>query len=1135
MAGAEFRITDAIDPEITKKLQTINAELIEANKNLASFVVKAAQKITLKVDNISDLERKQQLFSVAMQSANKEQERMIALQTQAKGIYQQVFDKLSSLIKSIDGLSEKMDAYTRNVNNASAALKENVTSSQQADSAMKKAGESAKLASKDYEAIVSTMREYDSVVTKSNLTAVKLKAKLDEVRSAMSSLKKEYTSGGITIDQYNSSMAELQRKELELRASIKQEVSLLRNHASIVVSASGSYYEMNAAVSELEKRFKSLDASQRKGAIGQQTLASIQKLKDELKSIDAQMGNYQRNVGNYASGWNGLQFATQQIARELPSLAISWNTFFLAISNNLPILADEIKKARVEYEDLVNSGQKGTPVWKQLLKSLLSWQTALVIGITLLSTHGDELIEWGKKIFNTREEIDYLKQLQDEFNASQLEGAKNAQTESVSLDVLYKATQNVSKSMNERLAAASKLQEVYPAYFANMSKEEILAGKAAESYARLSSNIIAAAKARAAQDKIVENSKKQLELEDKLAKAYDAEEKAQTRLNEAQKSYTENVKDVNIEAKQFLAETLKSRRSDLNEATKEVSNIRKELVAIDIENSRIASSINIQDLLYESKDDKGYKDYSSYLKDINERLTQLSIEEIKNRYERERVEIKVEFDKNMAEITGNSAKEIKLRKELNEKLERDIANSKFKESLEVENINLQNRLSAIKEGSQEELDVRLSLLENQKKMELSEASETGASILAIENKYKNEREKLLEEFASNQINLIASRYALQDLFNQEDVSKQIKELTQAYSEGIMNKKKYEDAVLRIQQDYAIKAANAAIESIETQLNVQNLSEEERLRLEEELSRAKIALSNEETQVILENDEKQKRSIQEKQKSIENYLNMASEILNNLSKLGSAIFERDIQEIEDKQEANEEAGEKELERIEQLEESGVITKEEAEAKKRAAEAKTEAKSEELERKKAAIQRKQAIWDKANQLAQAAIATALAITRALPNIPLSILVGAMGAVQIATIAATPIPKYAKGTDYHRGGLALVGDGGSPELIQTDRGAWITPDVPTLVDLPRGASVVPNVDVDKIINDNLFINVDKYQKDAQDKGIVVFSDKNDYDYRRLETKIDKLSKVMEKGFKSNEKQLKDAVYREYIRSKM
>ena len=107
------------------------------------------------------------------------------------------------------------------------------------------------------------------------------------------------------------------------------------------------------------------------------------------------------NICNYASAWNGLSFSVQQVARELPSLAVSANTFFLAISNNLPILVDEIAKARKEYAAFkaeIAAGNKDVkavaPVWQQLTKSLISWQTALVVGLTLLSVHGKEIISW---------------------------------------------------------------------------------------------------------------------------------------------------------------------------------------------------------------------------------------------------------------------------------------------------------------------------------------------------------------------------------------------------------------------------------------------------------------------------------------------------------------------------------------------------------------------------------------------------------------------------------------------------------------------------------------------------------------------------------------------------------------------
>jgi hypothetical protein len=108
----------------------------------------------------------------------------------------------------------------------------------------------------------------------------------------------------------------------------------------------------------------------------------------------------------------------------------------------------------------------------------------------------------------------------------------------------------------------------------------------------------------------------------------------------------------------------------------------------------------------------------------------------------------------------------------------------------------------------------------------------------------------------------------------------------------------------------------------------------------------------------------------------------------------------------------------------------------------------------------------VLEKANKIAQIGINTAMGITSALamfpPNIPLSITVGAIGAIQLATALAQPIKAYAKGTPEggHDGGLALVGDGGKNEIVTYNGKAWKTSDKPQLVDLPKGAEVFPDV---------------------------------------------------------------------------
>lgn len=151
--------------------------------------------------------------------------------------------------------------------------------------------------------------------------------------------------------------------------------------------------------------------------------AKIEELKTEIESAKTGMDGLGEEAQQTrvippdlpkAKGqFNGLNMSIQQIAREMPALAMGPQMFFLAISNNLPIFADELSRARREYDALVKSGEKGVPVWKQIISSLFSWQTAMTTGIMLLVMYGDEIINaisdmtgWGAAQREMREEIE---------------------------------------------------------------------------------------------------------------------------------------------------------------------------------------------------------------------------------------------------------------------------------------------------------------------------------------------------------------------------------------------------------------------------------------------------------------------------------------------------------------------------------------------------------------------------------------------------------------------------------------------------------------------------------------------------------------------------------------------------------
>lgn len=420
-----------------------------------------------------------------------------------------------------------------------------------------------------------------------------LKQVTNEINS-MSEAQRKSVSGENAVKQYAGLKAQLKVAADEMRGFVKEQENIIK----IQQASDGSLTQLRRQLSLLTGQYDNLSRDLRSGATGKELIVQIQAVTKELSEAEQASGRFYRNVGNYASGWNGLNVQVQQLARELPSLAVSMNTFFLAISNNLPMLIDEIKLAKDRLAELKAEGKEGTPVWKQLTKSLLSWQTALVVGITLLSSYGSEITDWVKGLFKAKENIDILKESLEEYNNAVLESAKNVQEEKTRLDLLYRATQDASKPLEERKKALDELQRVYPEYFGNLSEEEILAGRASAAYISLSRSIVAASRARAAQDMIVKHQKTVLENEQKITEAYKRQEVAQERYEAAQKQYNDNWKNVNAEAQRFLLETMESRKKDINSIEEEIAGYRSAIYQANKISKDLESSINISDLLF---------------------------------------------------------------------------------------------------------------------------------------------------------------------------------------------------------------------------------------------------------------------------------------------------------------------------------------------------------------------------------------------------------------------------------------------------------------------------------------------------------------------------------------------------------
>lgn len=449
---------------------------------------------------------------------------------------------------------------------------------------------------------------------------------------------------------------------------------------------------------------------------------------------------------------------------------------------------------------------------------------------------------------------------------------------------------------------------------------------------------------------------------------------------------------------------------------------------------------------------------------------------MKDGLDKELATIRNGYQQKISEIKGNSAAELALRNSLQEEMDKALADATEEYEKNRTDIDLQNRLAAVEEGSEEELSVRLEILDKQKKAEIKAAESNGADVSLIEQKYLEERRRLYEEYAADEVEEIAKSAAARQVVRNAQYTSELKELEKAFASGLIQREEYEKAKAEMTERFSVETASAAISSLEQQLEVEDLSADDREAIAEKLQKAKADLANAEADAeiaaIKRVADEEEKSYQKRMENARQWMEISSDAIGTIGGLMTAMYEGDINDIEEKQEANENAYNADVERIESLVESGVISTEEGEARKRAAEAETAKKNEELENEKVKLQQKQAKWQKGVDIAQAGIATALAITRALPNLVLAGIIAAMGAVQVATIAATPIPAYKDGTKNggHIGGLAIVGDGGKQEVIVYGGKGWITPDTPTIIDLPKGAEVYPDVNTFESMSLNL-----------------------------------------------------------------
>ena len=595
--------------------------------------------------------------------------------------------------------------------------------------------------------------------------------------------------------------------------------------------AADSLVSLRKQLSLLNAEYDRLSASDRKAAIGTDLQKQIQSLNTEISAAEQATGRYQRNVGNYASAWNGLGMSVQQVARELPSLAIGWNTFFLAISNNLPMLADELKKASAEYKAFKaavaagnNDVAKVAPVWKQLISSIFSWQTALVVAITMLSVYGKDIIEWTKNLFGADTAQKRLNESLKEFNNLQSNASEKTLEEISKLNLLYGISQNIALSINVRKKAVEKLQQMYPDYLQNLSEEAILAGKANEAYKLLVENIQNIASLKLIEDQraksaeaLTEAKKKEMDLQSKINalmkenKAGNEEELVKNAFAFS-RNYGNYIKNL-INSRNSAQKAQKTILDDIKKWSDQYANI-------------LGKSSNIEQLDVLFRDMKEYQVYKETIDQLNRSLSlsEITQEEYNRRINEAKGELIAAAD--AANIGGSALEKMRdeyvafnkasIGKEQTEKQKKEAEKQKQvqerinNELLELQHRNEQSRIDLMEEGS----DKRIAQIEYDYDREIE----------AIRKKEKEWREaqggKLTQEQTVEIKTAVTQAKTTRMRSTQEVEYEQVEAQRKAMNDYLKEYGSYQEKKMALAVEYGQKIADAETEGEKLMLGKQ---------------------------------------------------------------------------------------------------------------------------------------------------------------------------------------------------------------------------------------------------------------------------------------------------------------------------
>lgn len=621
---------------------------------------------------------------------------------------------------------------------------------------------------------------------------------LKRIEEGAKGLQKPLSEGGGAteegrkkIDAYERQVRSLAKAEVDLKLAMNdtaKEIAVLKQQqtdqthlnklvAKLNNSMAGSYNALSAQYELNKIKMNNLSQSYLENTeAGKRLVKQTAEIYAAMDKYQKSTGKHTLSVGNYKQAFDGLGFSVSQVARELPSLAISANTFFLAISNNIPMVIDEIQKLRAANEAAAKAGEAQVSITGKLIKAMFSFNTVMVLVLTAFSIWGKDITNWIGSLFTGKKRVENLtsslKHMADAMQNARLETAK----ETLKLNLLYKTATNNAKSTNERTKAVKALKKEYPEYFKNLSDEEIKLGKASKAYKEATKAITENAKARAALDKITELQKEFIDTDQKRIGLLTKQVQAQGELAKAEK-YTAKVSSTitatsTQAASQYYAATasnVNKLKDDIKEYGDEAERtaLRQKVLAKSMEN--LTKYVTVDSLTGKDTNTDSKKKEFDLLKAYEESRVALIVDARKKEEaeirEAARAEL-VKLEKDTTEKQRATQQYADTVYNIEEKLRRDL--ERLREKWDLEDLQkahdfMNERLRAVSAGTGEELLLQTYLLENERKQDelrIKQSTDTEAvkneRLLILQRAYQLASAKLRDDFEKDQDQRIIS-------------------------------------------------------------------------------------------------------------------------------------------------------------------------------------------------------------------------------------------------------------------------------------------------------------------------------------------------------------------------------------------